>query len=248
MNCTKCNSENTTTCRATGHIICRNCLYIKRDHFSLCEQEVMLELEKQEEQAMEEFIQAKRGEMKLDRETKLEQMWQTQRAESEPMDATTRAMLLNGQFGKHGSIDNKFYEELAERNKIAIAHIEGSAESAAQAFRSLATAMEKCGHELAQFAYVVTTEARDNLVAQGYSPDMFIVSDSFPDISEVLPRGGEVVIMGGRGGGKSGLVAELLKGSICPTHKVKAGQLGGRTSKGDRRRKRQQWNRPRGTN
>ncbi|QQK88536.1 hypothetical protein [Vibrio phage PH669] len=219
-----------------------------KDLVKLCEDEVLFQLSQEEDKLMEEFIRAKRGEMKLDREVELEQMWQTQRAESEPMDATTRAMLLNGQFGKHGSIDNKFYDELAERNKIAIAHIEGSTESAVQAFRSLATAMEKCGHELAQFAYVVTTQARDNLVEQGYSPDMFIVSDSFPNISELLPRGGDVVIMGGRGGGKSGLVAELLKGSICPTHKVKAGKLGGRTSKGDRRRKRQQWNRPRGTN
>lgn len=219
-----------------------------KDLVKLCEDEVLFQLSQEEDKLMEEFIRAKRGEMKLDREVELEQMWQTQRAESEPMDATTRAMLLNGQFGKHGSIDNKFYDELAERNKIAIAHIESSTESAVQAFRSLATAMEKCGHELAQFAYVVTTQARDNLVEQGYSPDMFIVSDSFPNISELLPRGGDVVIMGGRGGGKSGLVAELLKGSICPTHKVKAGELGGRTSKGDRRRKRQQWNRPRGTN
>lgn len=219
-----------------------------KDPVKLCEDEVLFQLSQEEDKLMEEFIQAKQGQLELNREAELEQMYQTQRAESEPMDATTRSMLLNGQFGKHGSIDNKFHEELAERNKIAIAHIEGSAESAAQAFRSLATAMEKCGHDLAQFAYVVTTEARDNLVAQGYAPDIFIVSDSFPNISEVLPRGGEVVIMGGRGGGKSGLVAELLKGSICPTHKVKAGELGGRTSKGDRRRKRQQWNRPRGTN
>ncbi|UFK27007.1 hypothetical protein [Vibrio phage vB_VpaS_AL-2] len=222
-----------------------------KDPVKLCEDEVLFQLSQEEDKLMEGFIQAKRGELNLEREVELDKKYRENvrvGALGEPMDATTRAMLINGQFGKHGSIDNKFYEELAERNKIAIAHIEGSTESAVQAFRSLAGAMQKCGHDLAQFAYVVTTEARDNLVAQGYSPDMFIVSDSFPDISEVLPRGGEVVIMGGRGGGKSGLVAELLKGSICPTHKVKAGQLGGRTSKGDRRRKRQQWNRPRGTN